>query len=118
MTPLQQHLAERPEMPRPFEPDSALGIAWHRAFTWWARKKEELEIAERCAGIVIEQGVREKACTPRADYEWRDIPKRKRAPKPAWSGATREYNRQKQAERRARVRAAVLEVQAERDGAA
>jgi hypothetical protein len=55
-----------------------------------------------------------KACTPAADYEWRDIPKRKsRGTRP---GGSREYNRQKQAERRARIRAAVIEVQADRDG--
>jgi hypothetical protein len=91
------------------------------AYERWLLVKGNLESAVTVAGIIVPPAIDQRglACTPRADYEWRDIPKRKARPnKPAWSGATREYNRQKQAERRAKIRQAVLDVQAERDGRA
>lgn len=111
---LQSHLAQRPEMPRPYYPDSAIAIAWQRAFQCWVDTKEALESAVAVAGVnITPQGHTRPACTPRADYEWRDIPKRKsRGTRP---GGSRDYNRIKQAERRERVRQAVLEVQSERD---
>ena len=39
---LHDHQAKRPEMPRPFAPDSPEGIEWHAAFTLWVREKERL----------------------------------------------------------------------------
>lgn len=89
-----------PEMPRPFRPDSPEAIRWHREFTAWAEEKERLEIEERVAGIIVPAHDHNRpSCTPRADYEWRDIPKRRIRPnRPAWSGADKEYNRRKKAE--------------------
>lgn len=46
MTALNQQLADhqsaRPEMPRPFAPESTEAIEWHAAFTKWTREKERL----------------------------------------------------------------------------
>jgi hypothetical protein len=50
--------------------------------------------------------------TPRADYIYREPRGRKRK-RPAWSGATREYNRQKARESRERRRAAIREAMGE-----
>ena len=114
------HLTQRPQMPRPFDPDSAEAESFRQALQFWSEKKGDLEIDARLEGIQIITNERQQpACSPRADYDWRDMtPKRIHRAKPAkkvWDGATKEYNRQKQAERRARVRQAVHEVQAERD---
>lgn len=46
MTPLQQHLAKRPEMPRPFDPYTAEAMAWQRAMQWWVDTKHLLELSE------------------------------------------------------------------------
>jgi hypothetical protein len=40
---LQEHQASRPEMPRPFIPNSPEAIAWHKAFAVWAEVKHRLQ---------------------------------------------------------------------------
>jgi hypothetical protein len=107
MTPLQAHIARRPEMPRPFNADRPECIAWQQDFQRWVDKKERLECAARVAGLVSDPERQKPRCMPASDYQWRDIP----APhkRPAWSGATREYNRQKARESRERRRAAIRE---------
>jgi hypothetical protein len=104
MTPLQAHIARRPEMPRPFNADLPECIAWQQDFQRWVDKKERLECAVRVAGLVSAPERQKPRCMPASDYQWRDIP----APhkRPAWSGATREYNRQKAREYRERRRTA------------
>lgn len=102
MTPaeaLAAHLATRPELPRPVPPvDSPEWRPFHTALQAWVDKKAALESKAAVADMDIplehrERVMRERACMPRADYEWRDIPKRpSRAKRPAWSGATPEYN--------------------------
>lgn len=96
MTPLQHHLTQRPEMPRPFHPDAAISIPWQRAMQWWVETKERLEIEERVAGVIVPAHDHNRpSCTPRADYQWRDIGGRK-APNP-------HYMAQKKAESVARI---------------
>ena len=113
---LALHMTQRPEMPRPFIPNTPEAETFRRALQSWVEKKGDLEIDVRLEGVHIMVSERQQpTCAPRKDYEWRDIPVRKSKPtRPKWSGATREYNRMKQAEHRAKVRAAVHEVQAER----
>jgi hypothetical protein len=108
MTPLQAHIAQRPEMPRPFEPTSAEAIAWQQAFQRWVDEKERLECAVSMEGITVEFERQTPVVTPRADYIYHEPRGRKRK-RPAWSGATREYNRQKARESRERRRAAIRE---------
>ena len=117
---LAKHLACRPQMPRPFDPASPEAASYQQALQVWVTTKEGLDVATQLEGIQIVTTERQQpTCAPRADYGWRDIPTRKtKATRPRWSGATKEYNREKQAERRAKIRQAVLEVQAERDGRA
>lgn len=80
MTPLQQHLAQRPEMPRPFVPHSAAAIAWQRAFQAWVTEKHSLEIEERVAGIdVAPVNLNRPSCSTKADYLWRDLRGRRTA---------------------------------------
>lgn len=118
MTPaesLSAHLAQRPEMPRPFDPYTAEAIAWQRAFQWWVGKKQDLEW--NALGIVIDSAERSPRCLPPAeDYVYREpvARKRKRPPRPAWSGATKEYVAQKSRESKARRRQAALDAVAER----
>lgn len=82
MTPaeaLQNHLAQRPEMPRPYRPDSAAAIAWQRAFQAWVTEKHSLEIEDRVAGLVVPAHDHNRpSCTPKADYDWRRIHTRRR----------------------------------------
>jgi hypothetical protein len=115
---LALHLAQRPEMPRPYNPNTPEAETFRRALQSWVEKKGDLEIDVRLEGVHIMVSERQQpTCSPRKDYEWRDMPARShrtKAPRPAWSGATKEYNRMKQAERRAKIRQAVHEVQAER----
>jgi hypothetical protein len=111
MTPaeaLAAHLAQRPEMPRPYDPDSADAIAWQRAMQRWVDKKDRLERAVSMEGITVEFERQTPVVTPRADYIYLEPVGRKRK-RPAWSGATREYNRQKARESRERRRAAIRE---------
>lgn len=100
MTPteaLAHHLTQRPEMPRPFHPDSAIAIAWQRAFQQWTTKKESLEIDIRI-------GRTEPAYTSFTSLT--KAPKAsKPANRPAWSGADPEYMAQKKREQRARDKA-------------
>lgn len=68
----------RPEMPRPFIPDSPAAIAWHADFQAWVTEKERAEVAARVAGLVVPNiDLNRPTCTPRADYQWRDIPARR-----------------------------------------
>jgi hypothetical protein len=104
MTPLQAHIARRPEMPRPFNADRPECIAWQQDFQRWVDKKERLECAARVAGLVSDPERQKPRCM-------RDIPAPRK--RPAWSGATREYNRQKAREYRERRRAAIREPRGE-----
>lgn len=83
MTPaeaLQNHLAQRPEMPRPFVPGSSAAIRWHQAFQEWADKKAALIRAEECTLTVPAHDHNRPSCTPKADYDWRSIhPRRRKA---------------------------------------
>lgn len=80
MTPLQQHLQKRPEMPRPFVPHSAAAIAWQRAFQAWVTEKHSLEIEERVAGIDVGTvNLNRPSCSIKADYLWRDLRGRRTA---------------------------------------
>jgi hypothetical protein len=111
MTPaeaLAAHIAQRPEMPRPFNADQPECIAWQRAMQRWVDKKDRLECAVSMEGVTIEFERQTPVVTPRADYIYLEPIGRKRK-RPAWSGATREYNRQKARESRERRRAAIRE---------
>jgi hypothetical protein len=109
---LALHRSRRPEMPRPFNTDQPECIAWQQAFQLWVDEKERLECAERVAGLVSDPERQKPRCMPASDYQWRDIPAPRK--RPAWSGATREYNRQKARESRDRRRAAIREALGER----
>ena len=87
MTPLEQHLSQRPEMPRPFNQFTPEAIAWHRAMQWWVDTKAHLEREL----IPISE-----------DADIRPVVVPSRGPKPAWSGITKEYMAQKKRESRAR----------------
>ena len=111
MTPLQKHESRKPVQPKPIKDMTAEEYrAWSSSVSEWLWKRDSLIAAEMVKGMATPEEVRdkamhEKACLPRADYEWRDIPKRRHRPtRPAWSGATPEYNRQKKAEQRERER--------------
>jgi hypothetical protein len=124
MTPreaLASHIAQRPEMPRPFNPNYPEAIAWQRAYQWWVDTKERLQRAADMENIVIEPSERTPRCLPHSeDYVYREpMPrKRKRPPRPAWSGASSEYGAQRKRESRARQKerneAAAREAMAER----
>jgi hypothetical protein len=111
MTPaeaLAAHLTQRPEMPRPYDPASAEAVAWQRAMQRWVDTKDRLECAVSMEGVTVEFERQPPVVTPRADYIYHEPRGRKRK-RPAWSGATREYNRQKARESRERRRAAIRE---------
>lgn len=93
MTPLQQHESRKPTQPKPLKDmTQAEYAAWSKALSLWLWERDGIIAAEMVKamdtpGEVREKVMREKACLPRADYEWRDIPTRpSRAKKPAWSG--------------------------------
>ena len=80
MTPLQQHLQNRPEMLCPFVPHSAAAIARQRAFQAWVTEKHSLEIEERVAGIDVGTvNLNRPSCSIKADYLWRDLRGRRTA---------------------------------------
>jgi hypothetical protein len=115
MTPaeaLAAHLARRPEMPRPYNPDSTEAIAWYRAMQRWIDTKGRLECAVSMQGVTVEFERQKPVVMPRADYIYRE-PMGRKHKRPAWSGATREYNRQKAREYRERRRAAIREAMKE-----
>lgn len=105
MTPIQalaHHIAQRPEMPRPFHPDAAVSIAWQRAFQWWTSTKERLEIAVRVS-------VLEPMPTKVSYGEFPEVPKPAKATrrKPKAPCATPEYmkTKRKESKRRSQERA-------------
>ncbi len=132
MTPaLAHHLTLRPEFPRPIPPvHDPIYQTWLKAFTAWALGKKALEDSENVVIITFQEDWQPR-CTPRADYVWRDIPTRRpskntdaqqdkwREMKANQTPEQRERRlaakRKRDLDRRAIVRAAVLEVQAERD---
>lgn len=80
MTPLQQHLQKRPEMPRGLRSDHPQFIAWQRAFQAWVTEKHSLEIEERVAGIDVGTvNLNRPSCSTKADYLWRDLRGRRTA---------------------------------------
>ena len=107
MTTLKEHLAKRPELPRPYNPNSKEAKAHQKAFQAWVEKKERLECAERIEAMNFSRQT--PIVSPKADYQWRDVDaaprKRQRPPRPAWSGSTPEYNAQKARESRERKKA-------------
>ncbi len=119
---LQEHETLKPVRTKPLHEMTPKEYAdWSKATSEWLWMNDAIIAREMVEGMEEpkehrERIMRERACLPAADYEWREIPKRKARPSRAkWGGATKEYNRIKAQERRDRVRAAVLEVRAERD---
>ena len=113
MTTLQEHEAKRPAQPRPIKDMTPTEYKkWSEAMSVWLWERDGIIASEAVKGMDTPLDHRskvmmERACTPRADYEYREIPKRKsRAKKPAWSGATAEYMAQKKREQRDRERQA------------
>lgn len=103
------HLKTRPELPRPFNPDSEEAQAFLKVMQAWVTQKERLESLARVHGLHIVFERQQPTCLPRTDiYHYNDpdvqiLPKK--VQKPRWSGATPEYMRQKQAESRAKAKA-------------
>jgi len=114
------HSSTKPVQPKPIKDMTAKEYQeWSTAMSTWLWERDATAAREAVKGMaspldVREKAMREKACSPRADYEWRDIPKRKSR---AGNGCSKEHNRMREAARRARVRQAVLDVQRERDEA-
>ena len=77
MTTLAQHLERRPEMPRPFVSNSPTAIVWQQDFQEWVDKKALLTREVECTLTIPPVDHHKPACTPRADYQWRDIPARR-----------------------------------------
>lgn len=104
MTPteaLTAHQAQRPEMPRGCRANDAAFVAWHQQFSEWVAVKETLDRAVACEGIALAPYDHSApACTPRADYEWRDMKPGRRTNRPAWSEPG--YMAKKKAENRAK----------------
>lgn len=91
MTPqeeLAQHLTTRPEIPRPVPPvQSKEYQEWRQKIELWLKVKADLESEIRRESIQkavfhrmdpMKLGL-QRSATSKADYEWRDIPKRRTA---------------------------------------
>lgn len=107
-------------MPRPLPPaGDARYQNWLRAFTAWVDRKAQLETDVALEGVDLD-AVRSNrpSCTPKADYQWRDIPvRRSRATTPARSSVigrpktlpdTPEVERRRQTFRESKARRAAL----------
>ncbi len=111
MTTLQEHEYLKPVRTKELKdmtPDEYR--KWSSAMSDWLWKRDGLIAAEAVKDMVspmqVRDGImRERACLPRADYEWRDIPARKPKVKPAWSGSSKHYNAA--AKERSRIKQAV-----------
>jgi len=125
---IQAHLDRRPAQPCPVSEMTPKQYAvWSRDLAAWAETKEMLQGLVDSFGFHMEFRRQAPQCSPRSDYHYREPlgRKRKPSPRPAWSGATPEYNAQKaresrakkKAERMERTRQAVREVIKERDAA-
>lgn len=79
MTPLQQHLQQRPEMPRGLRSDHPQFIAWHQAMQKWVSDKAALVRAEECTITVPAHDHNRPSCSTKADYLWRDLRGRRTA---------------------------------------
>ena len=105
---LQEHEALKPAQPKPLKDmTQAEYKAWSEAMSTWLWKRDAIVASEMVKGMespleAREKVMREKACLPRADYQWRDIPTRPSRAKGAWKTDTTEYNRTKKAESRAK----------------
>ena len=51
---LQEHQTARPEMPRPFLPDSPEAIEWHKAFAIRAEVKHRLQCRQNARAVAHE----------------------------------------------------------------
>ncbi len=103
---LQAHLDRRPVQPCLVSQMTPKQYAtWSRDLASWVEAKDALQSLIESYGIRMEFKRQAPQCSPKADYIYREPMGRKRPPRPAWSGATPEYNRKKQAERRARIKA-------------
>ena len=96
---LQDHEAKKPVRSKPIKDMTPPEYKqWSEAMSVWLWERDGIIASEMVKGMetpgeVREKVMREKACLPRADYEYREIPKRKhRAKKPAWSGSSKVYN--------------------------
>lgn len=82
MTPqeaLTQHKAQRPECPRPFDPNSQEGITFRNELQAWCNELEKLESAVRRESFSIPTLDPHPKCTPKAeDYYFREPVRRKR----------------------------------------
>jgi len=99
---LAAHIATnpgRPSLSLPMDQYRPLMLVYEK----WLLVRGQLESAVNVEGIVINPVDQTKpSCMPRADYQWRDIPKRPSRAKGAWKTDTTEYNRVKKAESRAK----------------
>lgn len=103
---LQAHLNRRPAQPCPVSQMTPKQYAtWSRDLAAWVEAKDALQSLIESYGIRMEFKRQAPQCSPKADYIYREPMGRKRPPRPAWSGATPEYNRQKDRERRERIKA-------------
>jgi len=102
MTTLEQHITERPEMPRPFNPFTPEAIAWHRAMQWWVDTKAHLEREVHCHVDPADNRPRvaAKILDDSAGLYVMDAPKP--AKRPAWA-ADPDYMARKKRESRARA---------------
>jgi hypothetical protein len=89
---LARHIEARPAMPQPFDRFTPEAIAWHRAFQWWVTRKEQLEML---ATVPKTEDADRRPLVCRAEVEYA-----RPAVRPAWTGSTKEYRREKQAEHR------------------
>lgn len=107
MTPFEAliaHQAAFPALPRPVPAvDSKEWQAWRKAVDEWQKKKDQLEVA---ASPVLQFIRQTPIVAHAADYDFRDYDApvtRRSGPRPAWCGATKEYQAQKARESRARA---------------
>ncbi len=112
MTTLQEHEVLKPVRTKELKdmtPDEYR--EWSSPMSDWLWKRDGIIASEMVKGMETplesrEKAMRERACLPRADYEWRDVPKRKpRSKRPAWSGSSKLYN--KEAKQKSRIKQAV-----------
>jgi hypothetical protein len=106
---IQDHEAKKPIRTKAIKDmTQAEYNAWSNTLADWSNIKDGIIARESVKGMedgssIRERNMRERACSPKADYEWRDIPTRKSKPsRPKWEGATPEYMAKKRRESKVR----------------
>ena len=122
---LQDHEAKKPVRSKPIKDMTPPEYKqWSEAMSVWLWERDGIIASEAVKGMDTPLDHRskvmmERACTPRADYEYREPMPRKRnkATRPAWAGPEerREYFRQKKEESRAKVHDSVQDAMAQRE---